>query len=155
MNKEFKKRFCPHRGIGKENTLGSIRKALATKPYLVEFDVQLNNHSLYLGHPPALNTKATLDQALRLFAEAMAIPKIDLKINSQTQVDAVDELSKELKTWNPRLCLINIDGDVTSDSYMQAETRLLENTSKSTLLNIDLNRYRQKHILKSKTILRI
>lgn len=144
MNKEFINRLCPHRGIGSENTLTGIKKALVTKPYMVEFDVQLKSHSLHLGHPPALNTKATLVQALGLFVKETAIPKIDLKINLQTQVDAVNELSAKLKTWNPRLCLINIDGDVTSESYMQAETRLLKNTSKSTLLNIDLNRYKQK-----------
>ncbi len=61
---------------------GFLRKS-CNAPFMVEFDVQLYQQKLHLGHPPALNTQSTLKEALQLFLKKPVIPKIDLKLTAQ------------------------------------------------------------------------
>jgi hypothetical protein len=142
--KKFISRLCPHRGIGKENTLESIEAAISIHPFMVEFDVQLYRKSLHLGHPPDVNTESSLNAALKLFLKKSVMPKIDLKLNSRTYDEALAMLIDSLVAWNPRKALINIDGDLGADKFMEAESILVSRTSDSTRLNIDIGRYKNK-----------
>lgn len=143
---EFSKRLCPHRGIGQENTLASIKTAIAAQPFMVEFDVQMYRHKLHLGHPPAINKEATLAEALRLFLSDQVMPKVDLKLSARSLSEGLKVLSNELISWSPRTSLINIDGELDADGFMSTESRLMRMTDDKTLLNIDLRRYKSKSL---------
>lgn len=142
IHNEFSARFCPHRGIGEENTLVGIEEAIRRSPFMVEFDVRPYNQTLYLGHPPHLNKHATLQDALELFKSSQVMPKIDLKLDENTFEEGLNSLCVMLSTWTSG-ALINVDGDLSSDRFMEAETFLMQNTVKSILLNVDLIRYQQ------------
>jgi glycerophosphoryl diester phosphodiesterase len=137
----FKSRLCPHRGIGKENTMQSIVAGISSMPFMVEFDVQLHSGTLYLGHPPQLNQESTLQDALQQFLNKSAIPKIDLKLNPLTSQQSLDSLVAQLYRWGDG-ALVNIDGDLDAKGFMAAEDFLMRKTEKSTLLNVDLCRYK-------------
>ncbi len=137
-------RLCPHRGIGQENSLDAIGAGIKTSPLFVEFDIQWNNNNLYLGHPPVVGND-TLSQALELFKNTPIIPKIDIKLTSQTSNLALDELINQMSGWNPQKALINIAGDLNADEYFDAEKKLIAYTGDNVLLNIDLERYRGKN----------
>lgn len=136
-------KLCPHRGIGVENSLAAIQSGITANPLFVEFDIQWHNNDLYLGHPPEVG-KNTLHEALELFRNTSTLPKIDIKLTSQTSNSALKALIVQLSTWNPKKALINIAGDLTADKYFQAEIRLMASTDKNILLNIDLERYSGK-----------
>ena len=140
-------RLCPHRGIGKENTLDSIQAGIAGIPLMVEFDVQLYRNKLHLGHPPDINTGSGLNDALQLFLNTSVLPKIDLKLNQQTSSEALAALTNELTTWSPRRALVNISGALDSNKFMEAESKLINDTKRNVLLNIDLERYKHKSTL--------
>lgn len=136
-------KLCPHRGIGEENSLDAIRSGIQASPFLVEFDVQWYNDDLYLGHPPEVGEN-TLSQALELFRDTLIIPKIDIKLSSQTNNQGLQALIDQLLNWDPKKALINIAGDLSADEYFQAEKKLMKNTEENVLLNIDLERYTGK-----------
>lgn len=138
---EFYKRFCPHRGVGSENTLQGIRNAVLQQPFLSEFDVRPYNGRLHLGHPPDLNLDTTLEDILVLFENVTTIPKIDLKLDDNTFKDGLEMLISQAKSTSRKI-LVNIDGELSTAKFMQAEAFLLDNTSKNILLNIDLIRYK-------------
>jgi hypothetical protein len=140
----FNKRLCPHRGIGEENTLTSIYAGIQRRPFMVEFDVQLHDHKLHLGHPPVLNTESTLQDALNLFVHKPVIPKIDLKLNAKTFYSAIASLVDELDDWSPNISLVSIDGDLDAKGFMLAENQILKLTDNKTLLNVDLCKYKNK-----------
>lgn len=140
IKKEVLSKVCYHRGIGKENTLDSIQSAIVKSPFLVEFDVQWSKNELRLGHPPDLGEN-TLVEALKLFQNTNILPKIDLKLTNITFVNALGALVHILNQWTPRKAIINIDGDLDVDEYMQAEKELIRGTDENILLNIDLGRY--------------
>jgi hypothetical protein len=85
-----------------------------------------------------------LREALELFLATSKLPKIDIKLTSQTADQALVSLINELHTWIPREALINVDGNLKADDYMNAEAQLQEETGDNVLLNIDLGRYRGK-----------
>lgn len=143
-NSEFAARLCPHRGIGKENTLQGIRSGIELNPFFVEFDVQYFKNALHLGHPPDLNTTSTLLNALELFANTTTMPKVDIKLDITNYSAALELLLTELTAYNPKKVLLNIAGELDADKYMAAETTITRKTSTNILLNIDLARYNGK-----------
>lgn len=136
-------KLCPHRGIGDENTLLAIKNGIKSSPFMVEFDVQWNDNDLFLGHPPVI-TNSRLVDALELFRNSKIIPKVDIKLKLQSFNEALEYLIRVLNEWDYLKILINIDGSISSDYFMKAETILLNNTSNNVLLNIDLERYKFK-----------
>ncbi len=146
---EFAARLCPHRGVGEENTLASIGSGIATEPFMAEFDVQWSDSNLYLGHPPKINEHTVLADALHLFLDTKTIPKIDLKLNKNTQNQALSALIAKLNTWSPHKSLVNIAGKLDPQQFIDAEARLVDETDENILLNIDMQRYDD---LKSETI---
>lgn len=141
---EFKKRLCPHRGAGIENTLSTVQSGIGLKPFFVEFDVQWHGDGLYLGHPPDMSKNTSLSDVLNLFANTPVLPKIDTKLDSHSWQLALSELIRELRKLGSRKALVNISGDLIADKYFEAETLLVKATSHNTLLNIDLKRYQGK-----------
>ena len=126
---EFTRRLCPHRGIGKENSLTAIESGIHTKPYFVEFDVQWHHAALYLGHPPEKQQDATLAEALQLFTNTETFPKIDIKLTEETSQEALNAVIEELHTWSPIKVMLNIAGSFTAYQYMQAESVLMKLTN--------------------------
>ncbi len=145
IDQEFTARLCPHRGVGKENTIESIASGIALKPFMVEFDVHEFDNALYLGHPPVISTEATLEDALRLFANTTTMPKVDIKLNSGNAKAALQILIYKLAKHGPKKVLVNISGDLDANQYMLAELTLIKNTGEDVLLNIDLGRYAGKN----------
>jgi len=140
----FADRLCPHRGVGQENTIASIRQGIAKNPFMVEFDTQYYDGNLYLGHPPNLNKETTLADALQLFDNALILPKIDLKVNFLDYERSLETLINQLENWNPRRALVNISDGLNIGNYMRAEAALMRRTDSNILLNIDLDRYKDK-----------
>ncbi len=143
-NHEFTARLCPHRGIGKENTLESIRSGIQLNPFLVEFDIQYFKNDLYLGHPPDLNIKSTLADALGLFTNTSTLPKVDIKLDINNFRAALELLITGLVPCSPKKVLVNISGALDASKYMAAETSMIRKTTDNVLLNIDLERYKGK-----------
>lgn len=133
-------KVCYHRGIGRENSLEAISSAIKTSPFLVEFDVQVWNNTLYLGHPPELG-ESTLAEALELFKNTRLLPKIDLKLTSESLTEALTLLVAELVTWAPRKALVNVGGETSAVEYMNSERLFMSKVGDNALLNIDLERY--------------
>lgn len=142
--KEFAARFCPHRGLGKDNTLEGIKAAIELKPYLVEFDIQLHDGALRLGHPPDLNPDQMLSDALILFDDTGVLPKVDVKITEDNYVSTLELLQNIFNNRSSKV-LINIDGDCSSDVYMESEVILLDANNSNIFLNVDLGRYSEKN----------
>lgn len=137
--KEFYKRFCPHRGIGEENTLAALCKAIRRRPYFVEFDVQFYRGNLYLGHPPG-RTQETLSEALQLFSSASTFPKVDIKLTPKTSQQALARTNALLKGIRQKV-LVNVSGDVNVATITEAERWLAKNLPGHCLLNADISRY--------------
>ncbi|MDQ2973200.1 MAG: hypothetical protein M3Q79_01815 [bacterium] len=144
---EFARRLCPHRGIGKENTLAAISSSIEIKPFFVEFDVQWDGKDLCLGHPPLIEKGTYLSDALNLFVNTVTIPKIDLKLLNPNYGPAMESLINQLLKWSPRKAIVNISivsgisVELTAQQFMVAETLLVHLTNQNVLLNIDLQRY--------------
>lgn len=140
MITDFKSIICPHRGLGKENSLVAIKSAIDTNPFMVEFDIQNVNGTFYLGHPPKINYKSTLIDAVEIFKNTNVLPKVDIKCNTNWRSD-IDLLINQLENYNTDF-LINIGGDnLSSRQFMNAELYLLQETKSVFLLNIDIARY--------------
>jgi glycerophosphoryl diester phosphodiesterase len=137
----FYQRFCPHRGIGEENTLASITAGVRTQPFLVEFDVQWINDNHYLGHPPVKKTDETLSEALQIYTGKSTMPKVDLKLTPESSRQAITALCSTLSETPVNRILVNISGKVDARDYMHAEQLLVRNTPNNVMLNIDLGRY--------------
>jgi glycerophosphoryl diester phosphodiesterase len=140
-NIEFNKRLCPHRGVGIENTLEAIKSAIKLNPFLVEFDIQEYKHRLFLGHPPKIDMKADLSQALSHFNKTTTLPKVDLKLSEITFDSALKLIPEYVKESILKNVLVNIDGELKPEQFMLAESNLMKNTDYKILLNIDLGRY--------------
>ncbi|MDQ2972864.1 MAG: hypothetical protein M3Q79_00060 [bacterium] len=143
-SQEFTARLCPHRGAGQDNTLESIKSGIDLNPLFVEFDTQYFKNKLHLGHPPDLNTKSTLTDALELFTNTTTVPKVDIKLGNSNYSAALELLITELTAYSPKKVLVNIAGGLNADKYMESETSMIRKTSSNVLLNIDLGRYSGK-----------
>lgn len=139
---ELDRRICPHRGIGQENTLEAIQEGLKTEPFLLEFDVQMHDYDLFLGHPPLLNTETTLEQALNLYVGHRTTPKVDVKLTTISMHQAIDRLIAIAGSYKSKM-LVNLSGSLSSSQYMAAEKYLIQAASPYILLNIDLGRYQE------------
>lgn len=143
MNHTLKELLCPHRGIGEENSLSAIENAIKTKPFMVEFDIQQIDDTFFLGHPPKLNRKATLNDALLLFKNSVVMPKIDVKCSLDWKSD-LNQLLEILKNYEKEV-LINVGGEKLSpNEYIDAEKLLMEKSENNILLNVDVLRYGRK-----------
>jgi hypothetical protein len=160
LDEDFKKRFCFHRGDGKENTLESVESAIQRKPFLVEFDVHFEKGRLYMGHPPSIETESTVAEALSLFKHSTVMPKVDLRLKSTTMDTSLYVLTREIAKWSRRI-MINVGarGNFSNDPllqaepwmtsrfstfhFMKAEKYIMSHTHRNVLLNIDLHRYSQ------------
>jgi hypothetical protein len=139
---ELSKILCPHRGEGIENTLLAIEKGLKKSPFLLEFDVQLYNGELHLGHPPKLNKEETLIDALKLYSNSASLPKIDIKVTDQNWNESLQILIDVINSHFNARCLVNISGEhLTSGQAMKAEQWLQDKENSNILLNIDIERY--------------
>ena len=136
----LKEAICPHRGAGAENTVRAVGQALLGKPRFVEFDVQLWEGKLHLGHPPDVNEDETIEDVLQLFRGSDSWPKIDLKLDAARDKEALQTLLGVLKRRRGP-SIVNIGGKGTPHSYMAAEQWLTAKTSSQCRLNVDLERY--------------
>ncbi len=140
MNQVLSEVLCPHRGLGDENSLKSIRSAIETRPTMVEFDIQNLNGTYFLGHPPKINKDSTLEDALNLFSKSDVLPKVDLKCLPDWKAD----ISLLLSTLNfiDYNVLLNIGGDnLSAVEFIKAENFITELSKSNILLNIDIARY--------------
>lgn len=142
-SQEFARRFCPHRGIGPDNTIPSLEAAIAANPFMVEFDTKLQDGLLHLGHPPHINTAVVLQDVLGLFESTRTLPKVDIKLSQVDSAKSMRTLVDVLASWSLPV-LVNVGGDpgdLTGQQFMAAEAALLQETSDTVRLNIDVARY--------------
>lgn len=141
-DEEFARRLCPHRGIGQDNTLEGIELGLKLKPFMLEFDIQLYDSKLHLGHPPQVNTTALLTDALSLYANGQTLPKVDMRLEGHEIETSLSLLATLLNERSNSKVLVNIAGELHNATlYMAAEQRFIQNTKDNILLNIDTARY--------------